>query len=381
MKEPGLDINDNFAVALDSFTEARSSRARLALSTMAIATALALLTTDIGPVEAASTRLGDGEPNSGGEGLYETYCKVCHGDQGQGYAADNAIALSNQDFLASVSDTFLRRSIANGRPNTAMAAYAKQHGGPLNDHEIGVLIGFIRGWQHEPPVDVSPEPIVGQVAAGRDAFAKHCADCHGSDGQGKSAVSLNNPEFLAAALDGQIRHAIANGRRGTPMLAFGEKLSHGTIDNLVALIRSWQTDALRRSTRSARTGNEGIVLNPDGEAPEFVLSEGRYVTANQLDAALRGKAKLILLDARPASDWKWSHIPGAVSAPHYEPASIIERLPRDGTWIVSYCACPTKLSDQLTDALRQAGFRNTAVLLEGVSWWKQNGYPVARSGG
>jgi rhodanese-related sulfurtransferase len=58
---------------------------------------------------------------------------------------------------------------------------------------------------------------------------------------------------------------------------------------------------------------------------------------------------------------------------------VLDRLPRDGTWIVSDCACPYELSDQLTDVLRRAGFRNTAVLNEGVLWWEQNGYPIELS--
>ena len=91
---------------------------------------------------------------------------------------------------------------------------------------------------------------------------------------------------------------------------------------------------------------------------------------------MRNGIRLALLDARPTSDWHQGHIPGAVSAPHYEADSIIERLPRDGTWIVSYCACPHKYSDALTDALRSAGFQNTAVLDEGVKWWQQEGFPM-----
>ena len=121
---------------------------------------------------------------------------------------------------------------------------------------------------------------------------------------------------------------------------------------------------------------QNVVLNPNGPAPQFSLQEGRYVSAEQLDAALSNGDRMVLLDARPTSGWHQGHIPGAVSAPHYDPDSIIERLPRDGTWIVSYCDCPHIYSDKLTDALRNAGFQNTAVLVEGVTWWRQEGYPM-----
>jgi hypothetical protein len=47
------------------------------------------------------------------------------------------------------------------------------------------------------------------------------------------------------------------------------------------------------------------------------LREGRYLSAKQLDAAMRSGARLVILDARPTSDLKLHRTPGAVSAPHY----------------------------------------------------------------
>jgi len=344
----------------------------------AAAVALALLTQSTLAAESTTD-----QPDAGAEGefLYEIYCGTCHGDRGEGYIADNAVALSNPDFLAAASDEFLHSSIANGRPDTPMAAYSTRYGGPLSEFDIDALVAYIRGWQRGPDADMPTAPIVGDAADALSDFNAHCAGCHGSEGQGVTAVSLNNPEFLAAATDGQIRHAIAKGRRGTPMAGFGTTLPATAIDNLVALIRSWQVAVSAPTEASSSAGIESVVLNPDGPAPEFELRNGRYVSAAQLDAAMRGGARLVLLDARPASDWRYKRIPGAVSAPHYDALSVIDVLPEDGTWIVSYCACPHKLSDELTDTLRDAGFGNTAVLDEGVLWWEQNGYPIQRAPG
>jgi cytochrome c oxidase cbb3-type subunit 3/ubiquinol-cytochrome c reductase cytochrome c subunit len=308
--------------------------------------------------------------------LYEKYCALCHGANGEGYAADNANALANQDFLVSVSDEFIWSSIANGRPGTAMAAHAGRYGGPLDDAGIDALVALIRDWQREDAADIPVEPVLGDPVSGRSAYNQFCAACHGEKGQGVSAVSLNIPEFLAAASDGQIRWAIQHGRRGTPMIAFGGLLEEDTIDNLVALIRNWQRDTPVRVEDLEIAEVKDLVLNPDGAAPQFSLRESRYVSAAQLDAAMRNGSRLIILDARPTSDWYLAHIPGAVSAPAYDPDSIIMRLPDDDTWIVSYCACPHKYSDQLTDALRSAGYANTAVLDEGVTWWQLEGYPI-----
>ncbi len=311
-----------------------------------------------------------------GARVYGKHCALCHGMNGEGYGADNANALGNQDFLVSISDHFLWRSIANGRPGTPMAAHARRYGGPLDDADIDALVALIRSWQQEEAADIAAEPIIGDPAAGRSAFTRSCAACHGDQGQGVTAISLNNPEFLAAASDGQIRWAILHGRRGTPMAAFEDQIPEETINDLVALIRSWQRDVPMRAEEPELPEVQNVVLNPNGPSPQFSLREGRYVSAEQLDAAMRNGIRLALLDARPTSDWHQGHIPGAVSAPHYDADSIIERLPRDGTWIVSYCACPHKYSDALTDALRSAGFQNTAVLDEGVMWWQLEGFPM-----
>ena len=56
----------------------------------------------------------DDEPDNAalierGRQSYAEYCALCHGDNGEGYTADAANALSNQDFLAIASDAFIRR--------------------------------------------------------------------------------------------------------------------------------------------------------------------------------------------------------------------------------------------------------------------------------
>lgn len=218
---------------------ARLSRALLVLTVaLSLLHGMALAGETVMRVE--NTQSTEDTEHAEGGALYRTYCRRCHGVDAVGYAGDNAVALRNQDFLVSVNDEFLKRSIANGRPGTLMAGYARAYGGPLNDSEIDALVSFIRSWQYEPDADITPDPVVGDAIAARSEFAKHCAECHGGEGQGVTAASLNNPEFLAAASDGQIRWAIVYGRRGTPMPAFAPKLPSKTIDDLVALIRSWQ---------------------------------------------------------------------------------------------------------------------------------------------
>ena len=314
-----------------------------------------------------------------GQQLYRTYCGLCHGDEGEGYAADDANALANQDFLVSVSDEFLTQAIAEGHPGTAMAAYHEDRGGPLDDGEIGAIVALIRSWQEE-DMAAMPDPGAGDAQRGAQVFAQECASCHGARGQGDTAISLNHPVFLASASDAQIRYAIAKGRGGTPMPAFEGELAEQTIDDLVALIRSWEPSEAPRPTTggpSAAAVDGPVVINPDGEAPDFPeLREGRYVPSEAVADALHQGRRMIILDARTASDYAHFHLPGSIPSPYYEVESIMERLPRDGTWIIAYCACPHAASGRVMDFLREHDFPNTAVLDEGVLHWRDEGFPV-----
>ncbi|MBX3250644.1 MAG: c-type cytochrome [Myxococcales bacterium] len=311
---------------------------------------------------------------------YRTYCGLCHGDEGEGYAADNANALRNQQFLASVSDEFLRVNIERGHPGTSMAAYGERYGGPLDDGQIEALVRFLRAWQTVPPAEM-PEPEGGNALAGAGTYRTLCASCHGARGEGTTALSLNNPIFLETASDAQIRYAIAKGREGTPMPGFEERLSPARLDDLVALIRSWGREVDDPGAAHPELVRpelpEQIVLNPDGGAPTFSpLRDGRYVPSAEVARALERGSRIIFLDARAPSDYVRYHLPGAVVAPYYDVEQIVERLPRDGTWIIAYCGCPHAASGRVMDALRDRGFANTAVLDEGVIYWKDEGYPV-----
>ena len=124
---------------------------------------------------------------------------------------------------------------------------------------------------------------------------------------------------------------------------------------------------------------EHYVLNPDSADPEFVLKDGRYVWSKDLYQAIQEKRKIVLLDTRVSSMWQLAHIEGAASIPYYyeDFDSIVPNLPTDGTWIVSYCECPRAAAESVDEKLRARGFKNTAVLWEGLQGWVSLGYPVS----
>lgn len=70
-----------------------------------------------------------------GARLWEQYCQLCHAKDATGYAADNAPSLVTRSFMESASDDFIAAGIRMGRPGTAMAAYGKSRGGPLDERD------------------------------------------------------------------------------------------------------------------------------------------------------------------------------------------------------------------------------------------------------
>ena len=312
--------------------------------------------------------------------LYTKYCALCHGDDREGYAADNAPSLRSHSLLATAKGTnFLRYTIHYGRAGTAMAGYLDREGGPLEYIEVELILKWLYETSGvEEPVELSREPVLGDVALGSSIYSKNCAVCHGANGEGISAPALGNPMLLATATDHFLRYAIAEGRNSTPMISFKDSLSNEEIDAVTAFLRSrasgWD---IPKGDTVTIPPPEKYVLNPNCKSPTFELKAGKYLPAVQLMKAMQDSQRLIILDARSEVAWRQTHIPGSIPVPYYEePENFVEDLPNDSTWIVAYCACPHAASDRVVTTLRRHGFQNTAILDEGVLVWAQLGYPV-----
>jgi rhodanese-related sulfurtransferase len=100
----------------------------------------------------------------------------------------------------------------------------------------------------------------------------------------------------------------------------------------------------------------------------------------EVSKALEQKQRIILVDARPPSDFSSLHIPGSVSLPYYN-LELVDRIPNDGTWVIAYCGCPHHASGEVVDALLRKGYKNAAVLDEGMFAWQKAGYPVVQAPG
>lgn len=336
-----------------------------------------------GTSDETGTETGGETPEARGEALYQQYCGFCHGDEGQGYAADNATALANQEFLRIADDAFLASSIRYGRPGTTMSPWGEVKAGPLADAEIDDIVAFIRSWQTVESVDVDDYVIdpASSTIRGQTYYGVYgCEDCHGVLGLGGEFVTLENPWFLTEASDGYLRESIVNGRPGTPMDSYADgeldDLSPAQIDDIIALIRSWEREPDTDPLPPFEPDVSDAVINPGGPDPGFVPIDGRYIGVDTVKAALDAGAELILLDARPHADFVEGHLEGAVSVPFFDLPEVIDALPQD-VWIVSYCGCPHAVSGQSFDALADAGFEQIAVLDEGYYEWVDRGYPTA----
>jgi cytochrome c oxidase cbb3-type subunit 3/ubiquinol-cytochrome c reductase cytochrome c subunit len=222
--------------------------------------------------------------------LYATRCAGCHGADGK---LGPAPPLNDPLFLAIVPDTELSRVISEGRDVTPsqkspMPAFGlgksaaltelqtktwaelkeesnanpKQHG-LLTVAQIKVLAeGIKQRWPATAPTDNSIPPYFapkteagGNFEEGKRVFARACAGCHGSQGQGgdnQQDSSISNPAFLTLISDQALRRTIITGRPDLGMPPFNgmdgrppdfRPLTSGEIDNLVALLATWRANS------------------------------------------------------------------------------------------------------------------------------------------
>jgi rhodanese-related sulfurtransferase/DNA-binding transcriptional ArsR family regulator len=90
------------------------------------------------------------------------------------------------------------------------------------------------------------------------------------------------------------------------------------------------------------------------------------------------KGEVIVLDVRPAEEFRAGHIPGAVSIPITELRRRLSELPKRRT-IVAYCRGPYCIfAVDAVKLLRARGF-NALRMDEGILEWRSRGFPVEAS--
>ena len=310
---------------------------------------------------------------------YQQYCTLCHGADREGYANDQAPSLRSQSLLESGWREMFQAT-AYGRPGTPMSGYFEEVGGPMGQEEIWHLVMWLAEQEEVEPIWLSRDAVAGDIEAGKVIYDDECSMCHGEKGEGDLGTALGNPGMLSMTSDHFLRYAIEKGRQDTDMPDFGDTLSAADIDNVTAFIRSRATGwELQKPVLREPPSVAEYILNPDGADPAFELQDGLYVSAKVLNDALENKRRMVLLDTRAMSSWQVAHIAGSVPLPYYyeDTESLAKDLPKDGTWIVTYCNCPRAAAEHVNRKLLALGFTNLAVLWEGLSGWVALGYPVS----
>lgn len=349
-------------------------RFAIALSVGLIATQVLAAVADDDPFALSAEEAAAAEQD------YQTHCALCHGKDREGNANDEAPSLRSESLMRSGIPIHVGMTVAYGRRGTPMGGYFDEIGGPFDRDRLGRLVAWLSEQSGVEPIDLSWEPVAGDAELGRTIYEEQCALCHGVNGEGVLGPALGNPSMLALTTDAFLRYAIEHGRDGTKMPAFGDTLSAAEIDGVTAFLRSrasgWEVE---RPVLASPPAPDQWVLNAQGQAPEFPLQDEQYVKAADLDQALREQRRLVLLDTRVPSMWQIAHIEGSVPIPYYTGNfdAVADQLPNDGTWIVTYCECPRAAAESVDQKLRARGFRNTAVLWEGIQGWVALGYPVS----
>jgi mono/diheme cytochrome c family protein len=192
-----------------------------------------------------------------GRSLYAHNCVVCHGERGQGAPLTTGV-VPPRDFASPQARAELTRermiqSVTNGRPNTAMAAFANR----LPADDIGAIVDYIRAALMVPETrgisgtdahagrrggaagdndQLQPfqSALIPNVAAGKKLYLATCATCHGEkgDGNGPRAYFIRpkprnflEPGFRSTFNRPAIYTAVAEGRLGTEMPAWNKVLS------------------------------------------------------------------------------------------------------------------------------------------------------------
>jgi mono/diheme cytochrome c family protein len=95
--------------------------------------------TDATPPSYAATSAGD---VSRGELAYKTYCESCHGVSGAGTAKGSAV--TNDSFLALMSDQGLRTVVITGRPELGAPDWRRNlPGKPMSNQEVTDVVAWL----------------------------------------------------------------------------------------------------------------------------------------------------------------------------------------------------------------------------------------------
>jgi len=175
---------------------------------------------------------------------YSMACAGCHGKDGEGKGYEEfktgVPGIQRMDFLRVASDNYIAFTLMKGRSKRQMSSWTTDISG-LHESEISALVDHIKSFMGEQDL-VYDRGLFrrSDKETGRGIYDDHCATCHGAEGKGDVAISLNNPDLLRYADNEYLFHTILSGRMDVTMPAW-TNLQKEEIYHLLRYIRSWQS--------------------------------------------------------------------------------------------------------------------------------------------
>jgi len=228
--------------------------------------------------------------------LFDSTCAICHGPNGSG--GDRAPKLNDPARLQKFADAWYRGVIQHGRPAKGMPTW----GTVLSPNQISDLVALIAAWRAgltikaeysfetalemavfslknndpesaalnaERALDVASEDekdvlrsVIEQLHAGDQSgalaqletlqaspaanladgaalYSANCAACHGAQGEGGVGKPLQQSQFVQGESDQNLKQLIMDGRVGTAMVGFQNRLDDRQVNSIIALLRLW----------------------------------------------------------------------------------------------------------------------------------------------
>lgn len=211
-----------------------------------------------------------------GKVVYEPYCALCHGEEGdgKGHYSEDTIPLP-RDFRQGTfewrstpsgslpTDADLEKILVNGLFGTSMPSFSTS----LSHRQRLDVIAYVKTFSSrfatekpEAPITIPSEPpyTAESVARGGAVYKKfHCAQCHGDEGHGDgpSADELKDDwgnaivpydftkgHVKCGSNGSDIYRVFITGLNGTPMPSFADSMSSTEAWDLVHFIQSLSPD-------------------------------------------------------------------------------------------------------------------------------------------
>ena len=101
------------------------------------------------------------------------------------------------------------------------------------------------------------------------------------------------------------------------------------------------------------------------------------VTPERVKFYLDNKETLVIIDLRTTKEFQERRLPGARSIPMKDLEKHLSSIPRAGR-VILYCDCPqaTLIQDAFQVLKDDHGYRNIAIMPEGIKGWVQRKFPV-----